>query len=226
MHVTGWLAVDWLGDKAWRRGRMMGGTSEGEAPMDFRLRAGLLLVGSLAFFCMAIAQQSVPSSAESQNPAEQAQVPRPMTASARLAAARTVYLVQGGGNSIPFNIISSAFESWPRYTMVESRQKADLIVEISAPEDSTGVSVGSTTIPDSAHPEARSAASRNLNNTSVRMFVLDPRTGLSLWSGSENPHNAMKKRAREDNLVEAAQKLFARFHDHMEPPAKESTPSK
>jgi hypothetical protein len=111
--------------------------------------------------------------------------------------------------------------------IVESRQKADLIVEVSAPEDSTGVSVQGTTIPDSAHPETRATTSRNLNSTSVKMLVLDPRTGLPLWSGSEAPHGAVKKRAREDNLVEAAQKLFAKFHDQMEPRSvPESTPAK
>ncbi|HEX8924781.1 MAG TPA: hypothetical protein VF786_03265 [Terriglobales bacterium] len=138
-----------------------------------------------------------------------------------------MYLVQQGhGNSIPYNIISSAFESWARYTIVDSRQKADLIVEISAPEESTGVSVQGTTIPDSQHPETRATTSRSLSSTSVKMMVLDPRTGLPLWSGSENPHGAMKKRAREDNLVQAAQKLFARFRDQMEPQQPESAPAK
>lgn len=205
---------------------MMRRIFKGTALMNSRLYAAWVAVFLFAISCTSLAQQSVPNSPLNQDPAVQTQAPRPLTTSARLAAAKTVYLVQGSGNSIPYNVISSGFESWPRYTIVETRQKADLIVEILAPEDPTGVSVQGTTIPDSKHPESKATTSRSVNSTSVKMMILDPRTGLPLWSGSENPRGAMKKRSREDNLVEAAQKLFAKFRDHMEPPQPESTPTK
>jgi hypothetical protein len=50
------------------------------------------------------------------------------------------------------------------------------------------------------------------------MSVYDQKTKLPLWSGTEQPKFAMKRNAKENNLLAAAQKLFERFRDRVEPP--------
>jgi hypothetical protein len=58
-----------------------------------------------------------------------------------------------------------------------------------------------------------------MSNVPIRMAVLDPKTRLPLWTGVEQPKHALKQKAREDNLVEAAQALFSKFHQAVEPSA-------
>ena len=43
----------------------------------------------------------------------------------------------------------------------------------------------------------------------------------SLWMGIEHPKSALKKNDRENNLVEASERLFSKFHDRIEPPPKQ-----
>lgn len=48
------------------------------------------------------------------------------------------------------------------------------------------------------------------------MSVYDPKSKMLLWSASEQPKFAMKQKAREDNLVNAAQHLISKFRDRMD----------
>jgi hypothetical protein len=41
-----------------------------------------------------------------------------------------------------------------------------------------------------------------------------------MWFGSEEPKFAVRQKATQTNLVQAAERLFTRFHDRVEPPAK------
>jgi len=145
----------------------------------------------------------------------------PLTASARLAAAKTVFVSRAHGNPIPFDVISSALEGWGRFTLVNTPEKADVVIEVTAPEDSGGVAVSSSTRPsrETGHMETSTSSSKQLSLASdVKMTVLDPRTKLPLWTATEHIRNAVKKIDRENNLVEAAQRIFYKFHDHLEPP--------
>src|SRR5437763_3526110 len=62
-----------------------------------------------------------------------------LTPSARLAAAKTAFISNVHGNTIPFDVISSSLEGWGRFTLVNAPEKADVIIEITAPEESSGV---------------------------------------------------------------------------------------
>ena len=55
--------------------------------------------------------------------------------SQRLMNAKAVYVKNAGGSSIPFDVINGEFEGWGRFIVVESPEKADLIVEVTSPED-------------------------------------------------------------------------------------------
>ncbi|HVP65317.1 MAG TPA: hypothetical protein VMT82_10490 [candidate division Zixibacteria bacterium] len=163
----------------------------------------------------------------------------PVSSTARLRAARTIYLREKGrGSHVPFDIISAAFSSWPRFVVVERPEDAELLVDIYGPDDATTLSVqgplsGSSSYENSAETRNRmqdraspSTPSRDtVGDPSIRMAVRDARNGFPLWTGKELPKGAVKQRSKEDNMVGAAQKLFYRFHDVVEPPEPE-TPEK
>jgi hypothetical protein len=172
----------------------------------------LLLAGSRGLF----------SSAQQQSGAQQQQPPakKPvfMTPSMRLAAARSVLMVRTRGSRIPFDVIKSTLEGWERFTMVEAPEKADLIIEIESSGDS-GVQVSSSSkvSPESEHEEKSTSTRKNISPTDIRMTVIDARNKQGLWSATESVKSAMKEKSRENNLVEAAERLASRFHDRLEP---------
>lgn len=175
---------------------------------------GFLLTSFVPLF-----SQTPPTGAPGQNTPEQK---KPVvSAASRLLAARTLFLRRPRGNTIPYDVIITGFEGWGRFALVNDETKADLIIEITAPEEGGGgFSVsGSTTANNPAGaPEQTSKSRKDFSNASVRMVVLDARTKTPLWMDSAQPKSAMRRRAQEDNQVEAAQKLFSKFHDRIEPP--------
>jgi hypothetical protein len=107
---------------------------------------------------------------------------------------------------------------------VDSPQKADIIIEVSAPEDSSGTSVSSSTktSPYTGRPEQSTTSTKQISTTSdVVLVVRDARTGMRLWSASEHVKSAMKKKGDENNLVKAAEKLVEKLHDRLEPPEEQ-----
>jgi hypothetical protein len=154
-----------------------------------------------------------------QSGAPQKTVPIAVTRSQRLNAAKSAYVKKVEGSEIPVSVISSALEGWGRYTLVNSPEKADLLIEITSPEEQpSSVTInGSRANPLTGYPESNSTTTRNISNVPIRMSVLDAKTRLPLWTATEQPKKAMKQKAREDNLVEAAQALFAKFHQAVEP---------
>jgi hypothetical protein len=142
------------------------------------------------------------------------------TPSMRLAAARNVLIVRTRGSRIPFDTVKSTIEGWGRFTMVETPEKADLIIEIASSGDS-GVQVSSSSkvSPESGHEEKSTSTRRNISPTDVSITVIDARNKVALWSATESVKFAMKEKSRENNLVEAAERLASRLHDRLEPPA-------
>jgi hypothetical protein len=139
---------------------------------------------------------------------------------ARLQAAKTVFVRHSGGSEIPYNVIETGLQGWARLMVVEDPAKADLIAEISSPSDGSGVSVSSTTMPSSTHPgrdDAKTTTSRDLSNSPVKLVVYDAKSKVALWSAMEQPKMGLKQKAREDKLVEAAQRLLAKFRERVEP---------
>ncbi len=147
--------------------------------------------------------------------------PVPMSPTARLAAAKTVFVKNGGGSDIPYNVINTAVEGWGRFLPVDSPDKADIIIEVIAVGENSGVSISSSTTrsaPAGKQNESAVTSTRDLTITQIKMVVYDPKSKVPLWSGTEQPKGGMRQKTREDNLVQAAQRLFARFHDRVEPP--------
>jgi hypothetical protein len=139
----------------------------------------------------------------------------------RLAAAKNVIVVRTRGSAIPADVIRSTIEGWGRFTAVDVPSKADLIIEVASSGDS-GVQVSSTSkvSADTGKEEASASSRRDISPTDVRMTVIDARNKRVLWTAAESVKFAMKEKAKENNLVEAAEKLARKFHDRLEPPAK------
>src|SRR5215475_6880215 len=76
--------------------------------------------------------------------------------------------------------------------------------------------------PDYATPDGKprqsTGARKDFSSASVTLKIIEAKMGRELWSGTEKVKSALKKKAEEDNVVAAAEKLFLRFHDAVEPP--------
>lgn len=199
----------------------------------------MIVVAAMAMAMSALAQQpatpnsQAPKPTESAKPAQSAKpadsadkpaekaAPKYESPTARLKAAKTVMLKPLRGNRIPFDVISGAMDGWGRYTQVKDEDKADLVIEISAPDDPDNSTTTISTRNDisTGKPEQSVNTSHGFSGGSgpITMMVRD-KNKLAVWVGTENSKGALRKKEREDNLVDAAQQLFARFHDRVEPP--------
>src|SRR6478672_7111045 len=158
-------------------------------------------------------------SAFSQQPAEKK--PLIETPSMRLAAAKNVFITRTHGSRIPLDVIRSTMEGWERFTFVEAPEKADLIIEIASTGDS-GVQVSSSSkvLPETGHEEKSNSTRKDISPTDIRMTVFDSRNKRPLWAATESVKFAMKEKAKENNLVESAERLAAKFHDRLEQSTK------
>jgi hypothetical protein len=152
----------------------------------------------------------------------QAPPARTLSPTARLTGAKTVLLKNVGGSEVPFNVISEGVQNWGHYRLVEDPEKADLIIEIAAPNGGNGVSVTSTTgnDPKSGFPTQSVTSSRELSVARITMIVYDAKSKVALWSASEQPKGGVREKTRKDNVVEASQHLVTKFRERVEPEAK------
>jgi hypothetical protein len=138
----------------------------------------------------------------------------------RMAAAKTVFLKNAGGSDIPFNVISRNFEGWGRYLLVDSEDKADMVIEIRSPGEGSGdkekeSGQGKTNVSGGGQQNEPPKPALD-----VIIFTVYDKNKRPMWIARETPKFAARHKAEESNLLEAAQKLFTRFHDRIEPPAK------
>ena len=174
------------------------------------MRSPAIIFLSCALAVAALGQQATPPLPK-RNP--------PVMPTSRLAVATTAFVKDAGGNPIPYNVISMSMDGWGRFAMVDNPEKADIILEVSSPAGGSGVSVSSKTetSPRSGVPESSTSTTRELGTGPIRLTVIDGKSKSVLWSGSEQPKSALRKKSQEDNLVDAAEKLFTKFHDRVEP---------
>jgi hypothetical protein len=157
-------------------------------------------------------------SAHAQQPAEKK--PLIETPTMRLVAAKSVFITRTHGSRIPLNVIRSTMEGWERFTFVDTPEKADLIIEIFSTGDS-GVQVSSSSkvSPETGHEEKSNSTRKDISPTEVKMTVFDSRNKRPLWAATESVKFAMKEKGKENNLVDAAERLASKFHERLEPPA-------
>ena len=157
--------------------------------------------------------------------------PEPISAAARLTAARTVFVKRGGGSDIPYTVIGESIQGWGRLVVVNAPEKADLILEVESPEDTSGLTFGGSaksnspggvakTITPAGEPDRNGSTwlTKQTAGGDVKLTVHDAKSGSVLWRAAEQAKSAIRKTSRENSLVEAAERLFVKFHDRLEPP--------
>ncbi len=151
--------------------------------------------------------------AAAQQPAKPA-----MTPSAKLAGATSAYLKRAGAGDIAWNVITTGLEGWGRYTLVDSPDKADIVIEVSQPSEG-GLTVSGSTETKTPLGDTRDKSTTNTKITSgpIKLVVYDAKSKMPLWTATEQPKFAMKQKAREDNTLEAAQRLVSKFRQRVEP---------
>jgi hypothetical protein len=153
--------------------------------------------------------------------AQEAPKPTPISPLARLRAAKSAFLKYGEGSDFPYRLFESSLTGWGRFTLVDSPQKADIIIEVAAPSDESGISVGSSTSrtsPLGGTSEPPFKTNKQFSVQRILLTVYDAHSNVRLWFASERPKSAMKQKAKEDNIVDATQLLFSKFRDIVEPP--------
>lgn len=144
---------------------------------------------------------------------------KPLSSTARLAAAKAAFMKNAGGSEVPFNVISESVQGWGRYQLVNSPEKADIVIEVTAPSGGNGVSISSNTSIDarSGLPVESATSTRELQVTRITLIVYDAKSNMALWSASEQPKGALREKTRQDNIVGAAQHLVSKFRERVEP---------
>ena len=146
---------------------------------------------------------------------------RNLSPQARLAAAKTVYMRNAGGSDIPFNVIQAGIESWPRYTIVNSPEKADLTIELLSPEQSANTSSSKGKVEGKSRGGQQSPTESLPAIDAVRtmkLTVSDAKTKLALFTATQTPKDAWNDKARTESQIQCAQKLLTLFRNRVEPP--------
>src|SRR5215470_12725834 len=139
----------------------------------------------------------------SQQPEQKPQLESP---TARLNSAKSLVITRARGSGIPYDVISSALEGWGRFNIVDDREKADLVIEIA-----TSGGDGGMRFAGSGGTYRQGATSRDASDAEITMTVYDAKNKRVLWIATETARFAMKQTSRENNLVEAAERLALRF---------------
>jgi hypothetical protein len=187
---------------------------------------GCLMSMTLALVSAAFGLQKSdqqPAKPASPASAEKKVTPKIDTPTARLTSAKTVFITRSQGGNIPYDTIRTTLDGWQRFTLVNSAEKADLVIEVASSGGDNGVRVGRsmTPNPETGRMEESTHSTRDLSATEISMTVLDARNKRILWRGTESAKYAVREKARENNLVEAAEKLASKFHDRLEPPGRQ-----
>jgi len=141
------------------------------------------------------------------------------TPMARLMHAHNVMVVRSRGSVIPYDVIVSTLDGWGRFMLVNQPDQADLVIQVATTGGESDLRITSSTSPsiESGKLESTTHSSKDLSSAEVSLTVLDARNKRVLFTATETAKSAMKQTARENNLVEAAEKLASKFHERLEP---------
>lgn len=185
-----------------------------------------LILGFAFLFSLGLAQQPQPSPQSRQEPQPPAKKPSADTVTPRLTSAKNVMIKRDRGSQIPYDVISSTLDGWQRFTLVDNADKADLVITVATSGGDNPVKTNASADfnPFSGQPERSSGGGVEFSNAEIVMTVYDAKTKRLLWTAAETAKSSMKQTTRENNLVEAAEKLASKFHDRLEPPPPPKPP--
>ena len=168
--------------------------------------------------CLLLATAIFAGAQQEPKPEEKKPAAGPISPAARLAFAKTALLKKAGnGNNIAYDVVSSTLDGWGRFSLVNAPDKADVIIEVYSVEESGGGVSASVGPEGNSRPIGRRGP---VTPALIKLTVYDAKTHVPLWTAAERPKGSAKKVDRENNEVEAAQRLVTKFHDDLEPPPK------
>src|SRR5689334_6037457 len=85
-----------------------------------------------ATFCIASILGCLAHGQQAPQPQEEKKAPTVQMPADRLASAKNVLVVRSHGGDIPFDTIRMTIEGWGRFTLVNTLEKADLIIEVAS----------------------------------------------------------------------------------------------
>lgn len=175
---------------------------------------------AIMFLCLATAVAAAQETPKPSPPAVTASKPV-LSPTLRLQAAKTVAVKRIEGSTLASDTVSNILEGWGRYTVVSPDKPADLVVEVSSPDEASGgvsVSSSSSGMKDGKYEESnKSTREISSGGGTLRVVVRDAKTNTTLFVASESVKGAMKKNTRENNVVSAVETVMAKFHDRVEP---------
>ncbi len=171
-----------------------------------RMRSLVLLIAAFLMSGATLAQEQ--SQPEPKKPVY-------VSPSARLAAAKTVFMKNAGGSEVPFNVISAAVEGWARFRPVDSPEEADIEISVRSPDDEHTSSSGSKTRVGTGGVPAPSSPP-NTYDGPIKLVVSDAHTHLTLWAASDQPKGGFRQHARDEHLVEAAERLVTKLRERLD----------
>jgi hypothetical protein len=118
--------------------------------------------------------------------------------------ARKIFLANGGGSNLAYDVFYSKMKEWGKYEVVGSPDGADLVVELAYRVDNGGTRVWSTT--DTANHTTQ-VHSAQIVDPQLVLTIYDAKTKTSLWSETDHRRLAMKAKNKEKETVNSAERL-------------------
>src|SRR5260370_33462662 len=128
-------------------------------------------------------------------------------------SAKSIVVTRSRGRAIPYDVSKSTLEGWGRFTLVETKDKADLVVEIATTGGDSSVRVATSSGPSplTGRIEQSGSSSRDLSNAAITLTVYDARNKRELWVGTETAQSAMTATPRDNHLVARDQRLDSKL---------------
>jgi hypothetical protein len=121
-----------------------------------------------------------------------------------IAAAKKVFLSNGGGSNLAFDAFYAAMKDWGRYEIVGSPDESDLIVELAYKVEQEGTRVWST---HNTYTGATQVHSAQIVDPQVMLTIYDGKTRTQLWAETDHRRLARLEKNREKETVISAQRL-------------------
>ena len=179
-----------------------------------------------AIVLLALMAAPIALAAQQQESQQDSGKPLAVTPAVRLAAAKKVFLKNGGGSDTPFDVISMSFSEWARFTVVDEPEKADLVVEVTSPDDGRKKDkdkeggMGGFSAKAQGKPiggGGQSDQTPTSTRSDVLMAVRDAKTKALLWSSTEKPTSTEKGMSKDEKFAAAGTRLMSRFREKIEP---------
>ena len=118
--------------------------------------------------------------------------------------AKKIFLSNGGGSNLAYDAFYSKVTEWGKYEVVGSPDEAELIVELAYRVDKGGTRVWSST---NTYNNTTQVRSSQIVDPQLVLTIYDSKTKNSLWSQTDHTRLARRKKNREKETINSAQRI-------------------